>query len=139
MVTPLKKNPLSALGADNGFFDFNLLAKVRPLSTPLLVADANYAGDEYQNKANKVANGDDFIHSVWWVCNLCYRVAGWFMVVKPFYRFFLKPHSFFKQAKKAPCFFDFFSTRILAPHCGHSSATGLSQVAKSHFGNRLHP
>jgi hypothetical protein len=76
IVTPLKKNPLPVSGADNGLLIFNLLGKVRPLSTLFLAADNNYSADEYENKANKVANGDDFIHSAWINLNVCYHVAG---------------------------------------------------------------
>ena len=55
-----KKNPLSALELITDFFFLD--DYVRPLSTPCPPADNNNAADEYQNKANKVANGNYFIH-----------------------------------------------------------------------------
>ncbi len=54
----------------------NLNDSVRPLSTPLLAADNNYSADEYENKVNKVANGDNFVHGNLLSLNLCYFVAG---------------------------------------------------------------
>jgi hypothetical protein len=72
----LKKKSVTCLGADNGLFVLNLLGKVRPLSTLFLAAGKNYSADEYENKANKVANGDDFVHGACTRFKVYYRVAG---------------------------------------------------------------
>lgn len=53
--------------------------------------------------------------------------------------FSLYPQLRSRQARKVPFFFVVFSTRIGAWQSGQARATGLSQVAKSHSGNRLHP
>ena len=56
-----KKKPLSASGLITVFI-FDLNDSVRPLSTLCPPADNNYSADEYENKANKVVNGDYFAH-----------------------------------------------------------------------------
>jgi len=56
-----KKNPLSAFGADNGFFF--LIGEFMPLST-LCLAEDNYTLDEYDNKDNKVSDGRYVIHNL---------------------------------------------------------------------------
>jgi hypothetical protein len=59
----IKKKSVTSLWADNGLLILYLLGNVRPLSTLFLAADNNYAADKDENKAYKVANGDDSIHS----------------------------------------------------------------------------
>jgi len=56
-----KKNPLSAFGADNGFFF--LIGEFMPLST-LCLAEDNYTFDEHNNKSNKVSNGRFVNHNL---------------------------------------------------------------------------
>jgi len=58
LIVP-KKNRHLPFGADNGFYFFN--DDVRPLSTPFLAA-GNETDDEYENKANKVVNGEIVMH-----------------------------------------------------------------------------
>ena len=60
---PGKKNPLSVSGLITDFFGLD--DSLRPLSTPCPPADNNNAADDYQNKANKVVNGDHFFHGDW--------------------------------------------------------------------------
>jgi hypothetical protein len=55
----VKKKPLSAPGADNGFFCFFNFC-IKPLSTPDLVADVYDADDKADNKYQIVENGDQF-------------------------------------------------------------------------------
>ncbi|MGD2186758.1 MAG: hypothetical protein PVI71_11555 [Desulfobacterales bacterium] len=78
-----KKKTVTGPEADNGFY-FDLNDTVRPLSTLLLAAEDNYSADEYDNKANKVANGDNFIHGHPLTLGLCYCVAGRKNIVKHF-------------------------------------------------------
>ena len=59
-----KKNRYLPFGADNGFYFF--FSDVRPLSTPFLAAD-NKTDDEYENKANKVVNGEIVMHSLFYL------------------------------------------------------------------------
>jgi hypothetical protein len=56
-----KKNPLSAFGADNGFFF--LIGEFMPLST-LCLAEDNYTLDEYDNKDNKVSDSRYVNHNL---------------------------------------------------------------------------
>ena len=70
-----QKKTVTSFEADNGFC-FDSKDTVRPLSTPLPAADNNYSADEYENKANKVANGDHFVHAYRCGLNLYYWVAA---------------------------------------------------------------
>jgi hypothetical protein len=58
--TRAKKKPLPASGLITVFIFLDV--SIRPLSTPLPPADNNDAADEYQNKENNVAKGDNFVH-----------------------------------------------------------------------------
>jgi hypothetical protein len=73
-LSAAKKKSVISPEADNGFFCFK--DSVRPLSTSAPAADNNYSAEEYENKVNKVANGNIFVHGILSVFTVCYCVAG---------------------------------------------------------------
>jgi len=64
-MTALKKKSVTSVGADNGLFVLIYLLKSGHYQPFFLAAGNNYSDDEYENKANKVANGDDTVHNIW--------------------------------------------------------------------------